>query len=102
MGKPAYKRILLKLSGEALMGEPKFGVNPDACSKIATQVKELCALCIQVGVVIGGGNIFRGLDAVKSGMERTPADHIGMLATLINGIALQQAFERIHCESRIM
>lgn len=102
MLKPAYKRILLKLSGEALMGEQKFGVDPDACNKIATQVKELCALGIQVGVVIGGGNIFRGVKAVKAGMERTPADHIGMLATLINGIALQQAFERIQCESRIM
>ncbi len=102
MSKPAYKRILLKLSGEALMGDQKFGVDPDACNKIATQVQELCQLGVQVGVVIGGGNIFRGVNAVKSGMERTPADHIGMLATLINGIALQQAFERIHCESRIM
>jgi len=102
MTKPAYKRILLKLSGEALMGEQKFGVDPDACDQIAVQVKELCALGVQVGVVIGGGNIFRGVKAVKSGMERTPADHIGMLATLINGISLQQAFERICCESRIM
>lgn len=102
MSKPAYKRILLKLSGEALMGEQKFGVDPDASDKIAVQVKDLCSLGVQVGVVIGGGNIFRGVKAAKSGMERTPADHIGMLATLINGIALQQAFERIHCESRIM
>lgn len=102
MGKPAYKRILLKLSGEALMGEQKFGVDPEACHRIASQVKELTLLGVQVGVVIGGGNIFRGVRATKAGMERTPADHIGMLATLINGIAIQQAFERIQCESRIM
>lgn len=102
MSRPAYKRILLKLSGEALMGEHKFGVDPVACEKIANQVKELCVLGVQVGVVIGGGNIFRGAEAVKSGMGRTPADHIGMLATLINGIALQQSFEKVHCESRIM
>ena len=100
--RPAYKRILLKLSGEALMGKQKFGVDPDACYKIAVQVKELQTLGVEVGVVIGGGNIFRGVNAVGSGMERTPADHIGMLATFINGIALQQAFERVQCESRIM
>ncbi len=84
------------------MGEQKFGIDAEACNKIAVQVQELCALGVQVGVMIGGGNIFRGLKAVEMGMERTPADHIGMLATLINGIALQQAFERIRCESRIM
>jgi uridylate kinase len=100
--KIAYKRILLKLSGEALMGHEKYGVNPEACHKIAVSVKELTELGVQVGVVIGGGNIFRGVQACKNGMQRTPADHIGMLATLINGIALQQAFENIQCESRIM
>ncbi|MDE3055723.1 MAG: UMP kinase [Verrucomicrobiota bacterium] len=98
----AYRRILLKLSGEALMGGQKFGVDAEACSRIANEVKELRDLGVQVGLVIGGGNIFRGVHAVDKGMERTPADHIGMLATLINGIALQQAFERISCESRIM
>jgi uridylate kinase len=102
MSKPAYKRILLKLSGEALMGDQKFGVDFKACHHIAVQVQELCALGVQIGVVIGGGNIFRGVKAVGAGLERTPADHIGMLATLINGIALQQAFEKICCESRIM
>ncbi len=100
--RPAYKRILLKLSGEALMGNQKYGVDPDACHKIALSVQELTRLGVQVGVVIGGGNIFRGVKATQSGMQRTPADHIGMLATLINGIALQQAFEQIDCESRIM
>lgn len=84
------------------MGNQKYGVDPDACHKIATSVHELSQLGIQVGVVIGGGNIFRGVKANQDGMQRTPADHIGMLATLINGIALQQAFEKIHCESRIM
>jgi uridylate kinase len=100
--KPAYKRILLKLSGEALMGNQKYGVDPDACYKIATSILELSQLGVQVGVVIGGGNIFRGVKATQSGMQRTPADHIGMLATLINGIALQQSFEQLQCESRIM
>lgn len=102
MSKPPYKRILLKLSGEALMGEHKFGVDFSACKKIAIQVQELVSLGISVGIVIGGGNIFRGAHVVEEGMDRTPADHIGMLATLINGIALQQAFEHIQCESRIM
>ncbi len=100
--KPAYKRILLKLSGESLMGDQKFGVNPEACYQIASQVRSLIQLGVQVGIVIGGGNIFRGAHATNLCMERTPADHIGMLATLINGISLQQAFERTQCESRIM
>jgi len=100
--KPAYKRVLLKLSGEALMGDQKYGVDPEACKKIALSVQELTSLGVQVGVVIGGGNIFRGINAVAAGMQRTPADHIGMLATLINGISLNQAFESIQCESRIM
>lgn len=102
VNKPFYKRILLKLSGEALMGDQKFGIDLEACCKIAENVKQLVDLGVQVGVVIGGGNIFRGLKATKDGMERTPADHIGMLSTLINGIALQQAFEKVRCESRIM
>ncbi|MBU6383225.1 MAG: UMP kinase [Verrucomicrobia bacterium] len=102
MRKPAYKRILLKLSGEALMGDQRYGVDPEACQKIAQSVQELTQLGVQVGVVIGGGNIFRGVQATRGGMQRTPADHIGMLATLINGIALQQAFETLHCDSRIM
>lgn len=102
MKKPAYKRILLKFSGEALMGDQHWGVDLEACQKIARSVAELTQLGVQVGVVIGGGNIFRGVKATKSGMQRTPADHIGMLATLINGIALQQAFEQVHCDSRIM
>ena len=85
------------------MGEQKFGIDSDACLKIALSSQELVQTsAFRSAIVIGGGNIFRGVNAVKGGMERTPADQIGMLATLINGIALQQAFERIHCESRIM
>lgn len=84
------------------MGDAKYGVDPKACHKIAASIKELTELGVQVGVVIGGGNIFRGVQAHEAGMQRTPADHIGMLATLINGIALQQAFEKLQCESRIM
>ena len=99
---PAYKRILLKLSGEALMGSQKFGVDPDASLQIAQSVHELAKMGVQVGIVIGGGNIFRGVKGTHQGMARTPADHIGMLATLINGISLQQAFELIGCDSRIM
>jgi uridylate kinase len=100
--RPAYKRVLLKLSGEALMGSQKFGVDPDACHRIALAVAELIQLGVQVGIVIGGGNIFRGIRGTHQGMARTPADHIGMLATIINGIALQQAFERVGCDSRIL
>lgn len=102
MNGPIYNRILLKLSGEALMGDQEYGVNHQACLKIAKSIQELVEAGVQVGVVIGGGNIFRGEKAAQSGMQRTPADHIGMLATLINGIALQQALEKIECESRIM
>lgn len=102
MKKPAYKRILLKLSGEALLGGQKFGVDSEACRKIALAVKELAELGVQIGIVIGGGNIFRGIKAEEAGMERTPADQIGMLATLINGLSLQQAFEQIHCKSRVL
>lgn len=89
--KALYKRLMLKLSGEALLGDQKFGVDPKACRKIAASLKEICDLGVQVGVVVGGGNIFRGAQAEDLGFARTPADHIGMLATTINGIALQQA-----------
>lgn len=100
--KSKFKRVLLKLSGEALMGSQKFGIDAEICHRIAKDVKELLLLNVQVGIVIGGGNIFRGVKAAQTGMGRTPADHIGMLATLINGIALQQAFEQLDCDSRIM
>ena len=100
--KPRYKRILLKLSGEALMGEGKFGVDHKASKNIAAAVKEIHAMGIQIGIVVGGGNIFRGSLAKEFGFSRTPADHIGMLATTINGLILQQALASLGCESHVM
>lgn len=97
-----YKRVLLKLSGESLMRPQKFGVSQEGCLEIAQAIKDMCVGGLQVGIVIGGGNIFRGVDLKCIGMERTPADHIGMLATLINGISLQQALKSIQCEALVM
>lgn len=89
--KPPYQRVLLKLSGETLLGNQPFGINQEACSQVAHSLFFFHEAGIELGVVIGGGNICRGLDLKSSGMPRTPADHMGMLATLFNGIALQQA-----------
>ncbi len=89
----AYDRILLKLSGEALMGEQKYGIDPGVVNMIADQVKAIRALDVQVSLVIGGGNIFRGVAGATKGMDRTTADHMGMLATMINALALQDALE---------
>ncbi len=100
--KPLYKRLVLKLSGEALLGDQKFGVEPKACRKIAASIKEVRDLGVQVGVVLGGGNIFRGAQAEELGFARTPADHIGMLATTINGIALQQALFSLGAQCHIL
>jgi uridylate kinase len=100
--KAAYKRVLLKLSGEALMGEQKFGIEYRACQHIAQAIKEVYALGVQMGIVVGGGNIFRGSQAQSFGFDRTPADHIGMLATTINGLVLQQTLASLGVESRIM
>jgi uridylate kinase len=97
-----YKRILLKLSGETIMGPQGFGVDFDACKKVAKSIKSIRDNEIEVGIVIGGGNIFRGINLSNSGMKRTPADHMGMLATLINGTALQQAIQSTGCPSRVM
>jgi uridylate kinase len=88
-----YKRILLKLSGESLMGEQKFGISADMLNYYAQQIKELVAIKAEVAIVIGGGNIFRGLSAESSGIERVTGDYMGMLATCINGMALQSALE---------
>jgi uridylate kinase len=100
--KPAYKRILLKLSGEALMGAGKFGVEHKASKSIAEAVKEIHSMGVQIGIVVGGGNIFRGSQAKEFGFSRTPADHIGMLATTINGLVLQQSLASLGCESHVM
>lgn len=99
---PAYKRILLKLSGEALMGEQKFGVEVVACQQIAKSIKAVYEMGLQIGIVVGGGNIFRGSQAEAFGFERTPADHIGMLSTTINGLVLQQSLAAMGVESRVM
>lgn len=92
--KPIYKRIVLKLGGEALQGETGYGIDPGAVNLIAERVGEIKALGIEVAVVIGGGNIFRGVPAADKGMDRATADYMGMLATVINGLALQDALER--------
>jgi uridylate kinase len=99
---PRYKRILLKLSGEALMGEGRYGVDPPTLEKIATEVRDVHLLGVEVAIVIGGGNIFRGLAESAKGMDRATADYIGMLATVMNALALQDALERQACKTRVM
>jgi len=97
-----YGRILLKASGEALMGRRNYGVDPDICVFIAQQVKEVADEGVQVAIVVGGGNIFRGLAASASGMDRATGDYIGMLATVMNGLALQDALEKAGVPTRVM
>jgi uridylate kinase len=97
-----YHRILLKLSGEALLGERQYGVDPAFCAFIAQQVADVHATGVQVGIVVGGGNIFRGLAASARGMDRATGDYIGMLATVMNGLALQDAIERAGVPVRVM
>lgn len=102
MDTPLYKRVLLKLSGEALMGDQTFGVEHKACEHIAKAIKEVYLLGVEIAIVVGGGNIFRGNQASEFGFSRTPADHIGMLATTINGLVLQQSLAALGIESRVM
>lgn len=97
-----YKRVLLKLSGEILMGDQPFGIHQEACERIATDLHKIHRAGFELGIVIGGGNIFRGIDLRKTGMPRTPADHMGMLATLLNGIALQQALLALDVPASVM
>jgi uridylate kinase len=97
-----YQRILLKLSGEALMGDQEFGIDPSVIERVAIQVKELVDHGIQVAMVIGGGNIFRGVSLSAKGMDRVAADHMGMLATVINALALQDGLERHELKVRVM
>lgn len=97
-----YKRVLLKLSGESLMGDKQFGISPDMLVNYASQIKELVEIGVEVAVVIGGGNIFRGLQASQSGIERVQGDYMGMLATVINGMALQSSLEAIGVYSRLI
>jgi len=99
--KPAYKRIMLKLSGEALMGDDAYGVNRETIDRIVSEVKEVVGLGVEVGVVIGGGNIFRGMAPAAAGMDRATADYMGMLATVMNALALQDAMRRQGLKSRV-
>jgi uridylate kinase len=99
--KAIYKRILLKLSGESLLGKQPFGIDPDVANFIAQEIKSLSDLNIQIGIVVGGGNIFRGLEAGSKGIDRTSADYMGMLATVINSLALQSALERCGIPTRV-
>ena len=99
---PAYKRILLKLSGEALQGDRGYGIDPAVLDALARQIKELAAMNVEVAVVIGGGNIFRGMAASANGMDRSTADYVGMLATLMNAIALQDAIEKAGVATRVL
>ena len=96
-----YKRVLLKLSGEALMGDGQYGIDPKVTDHLAKQVKELLAVGHEVGVVVGGGNIFRGMAGAAGGMERAQADYMGMLATVMNAMALQDAFEAEGLPTRV-
>ena len=97
-----YKRILLKLSGEALLGGEDYGIDPVIIHRIATEISEVAQLGIQITIVIGGGNIFRGAGLAQSGIDRVTGDHIGMLATILNCLALQDALESIGCDARVM
>jgi uridylate kinase len=100
--RPAYKRILLKLSGEALMGEQTYGIDPAVATQIAKDIFEIQAMGIEIAIVIGGGNIFRGVAASARGMDRATADYMGMLATVINALALQDALEQQNVVTRVV
>jgi uridylate kinase len=99
---PAYKRVLLKLSGEALMGEQTYGIDPAVATQIAKDVAEIQSLGVETAIVIGGGNIFRGVAASARGMDRATADYMGMLATIINALALQDALEQQNVPTRVV
>lgn len=97
----AYRRVLLKLSGEALMGDGKYGIQPSTLEGIARQVASAQTMGVEVGIVVGGGNIFRGVAASAEGMDRASADYMGMLATVMNALALQDALEKMGCKTRV-
>lgn len=102
MASPQFQRILLKLSGEVLMGQQGFGLDPEAISVLTDEVAEVHRLGVKIGLVIGGGNIFRGLKASATGMDRVTADHMGMLATVINALAFQDSLERKGIDTRVL
>ena len=99
---PAYRRILLKLSGEALMGDLDYGISPEFMSQLAAEIKDLVDAGCQVAIVVGGGNIFRGEGLARGGMDRVTGDHMGMLATVMNALAIQDAIERLGGYCRVM
>jgi uridylate kinase len=101
-GKAAYSRILVKLSGEALMGEGDYGIDPAVIKRIAGELNEIVQMQVQLAVVIGGGNIFRGAGLARAGMDRVAADHMGMLATVMNALAMQDALESLGMHARVM
>ena len=99
---PRFRRVLLKLSGEALMGDQGFGVDPAMASRIAEEISELHSVGVEIAATVGGGNIVRGISVSAAGMDRVSGDYMGMLATVINGLALQSALERAGCDARLM
>jgi uridylate kinase len=101
-GTPVYKRVLLKLSGEALMGSQSFGIDPEILKRYSSEIREVTDLGVQLGIVIGGGNIFRGVSNSSSGIDKVTGDHMGMLATIINALALQSALEHDGQTTRLM
>jgi len=101
MKKPRYKRIVLKISGEILTGDQDYGIDPEVIRKVAQEIKEVVGFGVEVAVVIGGGNIFRGVAASSKGMDRATADYMGMLATVLNGLALQDALEKMAVITRV-
>ena len=101
-GKAAYRRVLLKLSGEALMGNLDYGIEPRVIQRIAAEIKEACETGVEIAIVVGGGNIFRGEGLARSGMDRVTGDHMGMLATVMNALAIQDALESMDVYARVM
>ncbi len=98
---PKYKRILLKLSGESLMGDKSFGLDPEVLARYAQEIKQITEMGVQVAIVIGGGNIYRGMNEAETGIERAQGDYMGMLATVINGMALQSALDKVGVLTRL-
>src|SRR5262245_39733317 len=96
-----YSRILVKLSGEALLGEADYGIDPAVIRRVATEIHDIATLGVQVAIVIGGGNIFRGAGLARAGMDRVTADHMGMLATVMNSLAMQDALESLGLHARV-
>ena len=102
MSEPAFSRILLKLSGEIFSGDQGYGIDPKVANNLAKKIIQISEKKIQVGIVIGGGNIFRGISASAKGLDRVPSDYLGMMATIMNSVALQSALEKLNCDTRVM